>query len=183
MSTNIVNHYIREQIALEEHVYHVIQEQIEAVDQALYPRAYAVLQATMSTLEQQYESLNALLDRIELRESETRARLPTTNGFSSTREEQDQMNRRVNLMLRDDYSALHLITMSNTLLHTAALAFDAQEVADTALQHLKDLAPLVITISDLLPELIAQELHYQNPSIDPTVGQKALRNAKQAWRG
>lgn len=93
------------------------------------------------------------------------------------------MNRRVNLMLRDDYSALHLITMSNTLLHTAALAFDAQEVADTALQHLKDLAPLVITISDLLPELIAQELHYQNPSIDPTVGQKALRNAKQAWRG
>ncbi len=61
---------------------------------------------------------------------------------------------------------MNSITMGNTLLHTTALALDSHEVAATALMHLKNLTPLVIKISELVPEVVAKELHTESPIID-----------------
>lgn len=130
-----------------------------------------------------YAALNKILDRVEEKNSASRSSVIAGNGggFSSPFENEEK-TRRISRNLRDDYSALNLITMSNTLLHTAALALNREEVAALALKHLNNLAPLVIKIGELMPDVVARELRTQSIQIDSSVAKTALENTQLAWR-
>ena len=88
----------------------------------------------------------------------------------------------VSRMLRDDYTALAMATISYTQLHTTALAYHEQEVAEVALKHLEALTPLVMRINEIMPNVVAAELSDEGSGIDTGVGEEAMENTQQAWK-
>ena len=88
----------------------------------------------------------------------------------------------VSRMLRDDYTALALATISYTQLHTTGLAYKEHEVADVALKHLEDLTPLVIRINEIMPNVVAAELLDEGSGIDTEVASEAVENTQEAWK-
>jgi hypothetical protein len=87
----------------------------------------------------------------------------------------------VSRMLRDDYTALNLAAISYIMLHTTALAFRNQAVADTALSHLQDLTPIIMGLNAVVPYVVAEELT-DDGSVDPSAAPTAVENTQRAWK-
>ena len=55
-------------------------------------------------------------------------------------------------------------------------------LADLAIRHLEDFAPLIMDLSDVLPSVVLSELVRAGKVVaDNTVAQEAARNARNAW--
>ena len=176
----ILRQHIGEQIALEEHLCKIIEEQILDLEDSNFAEAKKVLRNTIDVLENNFEPLNTILTKLENGlDSKSVNGNGTKSHYSS---DLAQNKRRISRMLRDDYSALNLITMSNTLLHTTALALKQDDVAELALQHLRQLAPLVVKLGEIVPSIVFAELNMGSTKFDPSLAEIALRNTKQAWQ-
>lgn len=181
--SEVLKQQLSEQIALEEHLCKIIEEQLSEIDEVEFADARVLLSNTCKVLERHFTPLNRLLDKLDEGLSQaSQFKAEPGNGNGTNMNLQDQRSRRISKILRDDYSALNLITISNTLLHTTALALDSKEIADTALSHLENLTPLVVQIGELMPEVVARELQSESSKIDLGVAQTALKNARLAWR-
>lgn len=87
-------------------------------------------------------------------------------------------------MLRDDYTVLSLSSMSYTAMHTFGLAVDEERVAAVALTHLKNVTPILIEISKVLPLVVAREVaEEQDSPVDLEAGRRAVENTHAAWTG
>ena len=180
---DVLEQQLREQIALEEHLCKAIQEQVEEIRGAEFADARTLLQKTCEALELHFTPLNKLLDGLDQVARHEKAKAISRNGGGLIDHlAQGVPKQSLSKILRDDYSALNLVTISNTLLHTTALALEAKEVASTALKHLENLAPLVVRIGEIVPEVITRELRSGSPNIDLAVAQTALKNTQLAWR-
>lgn len=84
-------------------------------------------------------------------------------------------------MMRDDYTALSMIVIGYTMLHTHALAGDDQELAKLAENHLTNYTPFITEISKIAPLTVAHEL-IDDHSRAEQIGQKALENTQAAWK-
>lgn len=87
----------------------------------------------------------------------------------------------VSKMLRDDYTALSLASISQTMLHTTGLALKSQATATLAQQQLMELSPLVVEISEIMPRLVVPELIDAGEVVDTGVADKAIANTQKAW--
>lgn len=77
-------------------------------------------------------------------------------------------------MLRDDYGALSMIATGYTMLHTAALGYEHDELAELTAEHLKTIAGLITQTSRVIPHVVSDEL-------DLDVADKAVGNTQKAW--
>lgn len=84
-------------------------------------------------------------------------------------------------ILRDNYTALSLACISYEMLHTTALATGHQALADTAIRHLKELTPLIMAVTKIIPEVVLEELAKDDASINVLVAKQALENTLNAW--
>ncbi len=90
----------------------------------------------------------------------------------------------VSRMLRDDYTALSLVAMGYTAYHAFGLVVKDSRVADLALNHLKQITPLLVRISQVLPIVVAEEVaQNQDMHFDRSVGEQAVTNTQSAWQG
>ncbi|MEZ5405548.1 MAG: hypothetical protein R3F23_05025 [Verrucomicrobiia bacterium] len=87
----------------------------------------------------------------------------------------------VSKMLRDDYTALSLSAISYTMLHTVGLSLHDSIIADLALEHLKNITPLIVEISEIIPAIVVTELADEGDVTEPNAGIIALHNTQQAW--
>lgn len=84
--------------------------------------------------------------------------------------------------LRDNYTALSLASMAYTQFHTYGLTIGEEKIASLAERHLKDLTPLLVETSKLIPPVTAKEVAEQSDfDVDTSVGQRAVQNTQQAW--
>jgi ferritin-like metal-binding protein YciE len=84
--------------------------------------------------------------------------------------------------LRDNYTALSLAAMGYTSYHTFGLAVGEEKIATLAQKHLKDLTPLMVEISKVLPEIVVQETSEDSDfAVDTAVGRRAVNNTQAAW--
>jgi hypothetical protein len=88
----------------------------------------------------------------------------------------------VSKMLRDDYTALNLAAMGYTMLHTTALALNDQRTADLALRHLRDYAGTVMSINEIIPQVVVDDLRNDVEMINEASVHQALQNSQSAWR-
>lgn len=88
----------------------------------------------------------------------------------------------VSKMLRDDYTVLSLSAISYTMLHTTGLALSDSLIANLALTHLKNITPLVIEVSQIIPSVVNAELAEEGDSVNSTASVTAINNTQQAWR-
>jgi hypothetical protein len=90
---------------------------------------------------------------------------------------------KVSLMLRDDYTALNMAAIGYSMLHATALSMKDEGTADQALQHLKQLTPLIVEFNEITPRIVVEELVDEGDNIDMTTIPQAIINTQEAWRG
>jgi ferritin-like metal-binding protein YciE len=87
----------------------------------------------------------------------------------------------VSKIVRDNYTALSMITVGYTMLHTLALANDDEALAEISENHLKECTNMVTEISKVVPLAVANEVIDDKDKADE-IGQRALHNTQQAWK-
>lgn len=67
------------------------------------------------------------------------------------------------------------------MLHTTALAMQQVEISAFAKQHMTELTPFIVELSDLIPFVLAGELADEGVIEDPAVAQQAAVLYREAW--
>ena len=183
----LLENHIFSQVSLEEHMLLEVQRQLSHPHIDEYPDAKEMLVGIKSVLEQHFLRLNAVADSL--------AKQIATAGVNGQKDVESDIPRNsdgtrnrirrewISQLLQDDYAALNIAAMGNTLLHTTALAANSEEIADIALEHLTNLTGFVVKLSELVPKVVVQELSQKYPGIHRTIGDTAAANAQRAWRG
>ena len=181
--TSIVNDYVTDMLAVENHILKAVERQVDDSDTQRYPEALACLSSVKATLSRHVSALEAFNATTEgggvketVKEALTGA-LGVAAGLYDRIRDEDQVSR----MVRDTYTALGLASISYHMLYTTALGLNEQELAAIALDHLKDLSPLVVDLSKNVCLVVAHELADEDKLIDPAVGQEAVRKTQEAW--
>ncbi len=84
-------------------------------------------------------------------------------------------------MLRDNYTASSMASISLTMLQTTGLAFKDQQVASYAEHALKELTPLIMRLTEVVPAVVARELKEDSPEVDVAVSVQPVQTAREAW--
>jgi len=82
-------------------------------------------------------------------------------------------------MLRDDYTLLSLASIGYVMLHTTALALRQTTLAEMAMQHHRELAPLVESIAEMLPHLVMQDLSRNFGGLNRSAADATVRLASE----
>ena len=83
--------------------------------------------------------------------------------------------------LRDDYILLSACSIGYEMLHATALALRDTETADLALEHFKDITPLIVRLSEIMPTVVVHELTHDVAGIDAGAIPIAKENTRHAW--
>jgi ferritin-like metal-binding protein YciE len=85
--------------------------------------------------------------------------------------------------LRDDYTACSLAVVSYTMLLTTAVTLEDQEVADLANTHLRDYARVVMSLNELVPASVVQLLQEEGLPAHSGRLHDIHAMVKAAWTG
>jgi len=84
-------------------------------------------------------------------------------------------------MLRDDYTALSMITIGYTMLHTHALSEDDELLAELTKENLTNCTTMITEISKVVPLAVAREVTDDADRAED-IGNMALNNTQAAWK-
>lgn len=85
--------------------------------------------------------------------------------------------------LRDDYIAFNHAVVSYTMLHTTALAYGDEPLAETAQNHLKALTPLIMRVYEIIPHVVITELQDEpDAPVRRDAADLALQHGREAWQ-
>ncbi len=88
---------------------------------------------------------------------------------------------KVSKYLRDDHTALSLASISYTMLYTTAVGLGDAATAALAKQHLGDIAPLIMEISDGIPAVVLQELRADGETVRSEAADTVARTLDEVW--
>lgn len=174
--------YIADMAAVEKHILEALERQHKDDDIRQFPNAHQWLDRLIGVLRQH---VNALEDHLEsfpgggaahtVKEAVTGVLGAIAGVYDKVRK--DTASR----ALRDDYTALSLATISYTMLHTTALGLRQGATAELALRQLKDLTPLLVELSQILPHIVLRELSFEGYDVETSLAQQAVRGTQEAW--
>jgi ferritin-like metal-binding protein YciE len=182
-SKEILHSYVSEMIGAERHIVGAIDSQLKDDRVVKFVEAREILERVSHVLHSHLGVLEAVLDRSgKERAAKLKQAATALTGAAAGLYDKIRRSDPASRNLRDDYTALNLAAVSYSMLHTTALAHKDQEIADLALRHLRDLTPLIMDLSGVIPLVVAMELVIEDKSIDASVGAEAARNTSMAWR-
>jgi ferritin-like metal-binding protein YciE len=176
-----INSYITDMLALEDHIEKAIKSQL--ADLKDYPEVIATLRDIHTKVEHHISDLRTVSDQRKaggVVESVKRAGSAVAGVAAGVidliRTEGLPKN------LRDDYTAFSLANIGYVMLHTTALAFEDQEVADLAHQHLRDYTDAVIRLNSLIPAAVVRMLEQQGLPVRADIVSEVNANVAEAWK-
>jgi ferritin-like metal-binding protein YciE len=176
-----INSYITDMLALEDHIEKAVKGQL--TDLKEYPEVVLALRDIHTKVEHHISDLRMLSDRRNaggVVESVKRAGSALAGAAAGVidliRTEGLPKN------LRDDYTAFSLANIGYVMLHTTALAFEDQEVADLAHQLLRDYTDAVIRLNNLIPAAVVRFLEQQGLPVRADIVPEVSENVAQAWK-
>ncbi len=87
----------------------------------------------------------------------------------------------VSRMLRDDYTALALAATAYSMLYTTAVALHDKHVAALAQRHLRDVTPLIMQLSRIIPTAVVAELAADFPDVNREAVEAGREATIRAW--
>jgi hypothetical protein len=176
-----INSYITDMLALEDHIEKAIKGQL--TDLKDYPDVLAALRDIHTKVEHHISDLRMMSDQRKaggVVESVKRAGSVAAGVAAGVidliRTEGLPKN------LRDDYTAFSLANIGYVMLHTTALAFEDQEVADLAHQHLRDYTDAVMRLNNLIPAAVVRFLEQQGLPVRADIVSEVNANVAEAWK-
>ncbi len=176
-----INSYITDMLALEDHIEKAVKGQL--TDLKDYPEVLGALRDIHTKVEHHISDLRMLSDRRKaggVVESVKRAGSAVAGVAAGVidliRTEGLPKN------LRDDHTALNLANTGYVMLHTTALAFEDQEVADLAHQHFRDYTDAIMRLNNLIPAAVVRFLEQQGIPVRADIVSEVNENVAQAWK-
>jgi hypothetical protein len=173
--------YVNDMFAVEKHTLEAVNRQVDHGDIQRHANAHQLVKRIQSTLNQNTSSLERRLDTwggtSSLKSAAASVAGVVAGAYDHVRSET------ASRMLRDDYTALSLVAVAYTMLHTTALSLQDNTTADLALQNLKKITPLITDLSKIIPTVVVHDVHHDVESADISVAQQAVRNTQEAWDG
>ena len=175
-----LHHHISDMKAATDHILGAVNRQAEDADVQKFPEVSALTGRIQGTLEGQSRALETELKRIgqtpvdSLKDMVTAVTGAVTGLYDKVR------NHTVSRNLRDNYTALSLAAVSNSMLHVTALAAEDQATAAVALRNMQELAPLIVQLGEAILPVVERELA---ADFTPKAGssQIALENVRKVW--
>ena len=178
---DILQQYVSDMISLDKHIIEAVERQLNDDRIEAYTGARPIITSIKTALQTQVDALEQQLASVGGEASapikETLSAIAGVAAGLYDKVRHDPVSK----MLRDDYTALSLASISYTMLHTTGLALKHTGIANMAVRALKELTPLVIEISEIMPHLVVQDLSEEEVSIDESVGRQAVSNTQEAW--
>jgi hypothetical protein len=173
--------YVNDMFAVEKHTLEAVNRQVDHGDIQRHANAHQLVKRIQSALNQNTSSLERRLDTwggtSSLKSAAASVAGVVAGAYDHVRSET------ASRMLRDDYTALSLVAVAYTMLHTTALSLQDNTTADLALQNLKKITPLITDLSKIIPTVVVHDVHHDVESADISVAQQAVRNTQEAWDG
>lgn len=172
--------YTADIYALERHFMNAVKKQ-KSSDKVRDERAIELLHEIDKTVSNHVQVLEKYVERSgSTTVADLKSRVASLTGSLSGLIE-GARNDALSKMIRDDYTALSMIAIGYTMLHTHALADEDQELAGLAENHLTQCTPLITEVSKLAPMTVAHELIDDHDRAEE-IGRKALGNTQAAWK-
>lgn len=86
-------------------------------------------------------------------------------------------------MLRDTYIGLSSLSCGYSMFYTSAIAMDNDDIAESSLKRLKEITPLVVKLSDLLPLAVMTDMDSSLAHKHPAMENLAKMAMQEAWAG
>lgn len=180
-NNDILQQYVSDMIALNKHILEAVERQLEGDYLDKYPGTRPVVNSIKTALTKHVSGLTTQVESVGGEASgPVKDAVSTIAGVAAGLYDKVRHDP-VSKMLRDDYTALSLASISYTMLHTTGLALKHDAIADTAVRYLKDLTPIVVEISKIMPKIVVKDLADEEVSIDASVGGQAVSNTQEAW--
>ncbi len=180
---DILQQYVSDMISLDKHILEAIERQLGDDRIDAYTGARTVITSIKTALTSQNSALEQQLASVGGEASapikETLSAIAGVAAGLYDKVRHDPVSK----MLRDDYTALSLASIGYTMLHTTGLALKHDGIANVALSALKELAPIVVKISEAMPGIVIQDLKEEEVTIAPEVKNQAVKNTQEAWSG
>lgn len=173
---------LSDMLALNRHILEAVERQRgdEAVRERpevneLVIRIERVVKAHVAELESLADTYGALKDSI-LKKAVTGAVGAAAGLYGKIREHERSR------MLRDNYTALNLLAISYSMLHTFGLSIDESNIADLAYRHLKNLPTLIGSVRHAVPSTVAADISSQNEfAVVSDAASRAAANIAEIW--
>jgi hypothetical protein len=83
--------------------------------------------------------------------------------------------------LRDDYTALALASTAYSMLYTTGVALRNDATSNLAQQHLRQLTPLIMGLSHIIPGVVVAELAADFPDLNQQAAEAGQKMTAEAW--
>jgi hypothetical protein len=183
--------YVRDMLSVENEMHQAFRRQKHDDRLNIHPESARLIARIEDTIDRHLGALRHGLAELGADQSSSSFNLKQTlssvlgaaAGIYNGMRSEDPVSR----MLRDDYIALSTAIVCYEMLHTTALAcqnepVENEPVAELALAHLKDYAPLVMAISEILPHAVVEELSREGKlPASHGAAEQAVKNTREAW--
>lgn len=180
-----LNKHISEMVAVEKHILAAIEQQRDDDNVKGHVETNKLVIKIERVLNEHVTALEALAKQYDAKtESVVKEALTKALGVVAGLYDKVRGDQPLSRDLRDDYTALSLAAMGYTSFHTYGLTIGEERIATLASQHLKDLTPLMVEISKVLPAVVAKEIKEQSDFDTDTSGSvvsDAVSNTQKAW--
>lgn len=174
--------YVADMAAVEKHILEAIERQRNDDDIKQFPEAFQLVGRIEGVLKSHVQALESHAQGFPGGGAATTVKEAVTGVLGAIAGLYDKVRKDpASRALRDDYTALSLAAISYTMLHATALGLNQGTTAELALSNLKDLTPLLIELSQIIPPVVVKELSFEGYPIETSVGQQAARNTHEAW--
>ncbi len=174
--------YVSDMLALERHIAQPLKRQLDMPDTAKYSGALAVISQLQSLTQTHVTALEQCLEQLGGHEAS-----PVKSAWSSLlgagAAAIDSVRKtKVSKNLRDDYTALSLASISYTMLYTTSIGLGDATVGDLAKRHLADYARVVMQISQVIPDVVLQELRDDGETIQTDAADLIRQTTNEVWK-
>jgi hypothetical protein len=174
--------YLADMAAVEKHIMEAVERQYKDDDIRQFPNAHQFLHRLMGVLQQHVNALEGHLESFPGGGAAHTVKEAVTGVLGAIAGVYDKVRKdTASRALRDDYTALSLAVISYTMLHTTALGLRQGATAELALRQLKDLTPLLVELSQVIPPIVLRELSFEGYDVETGLDQQAVRSTQEAW--
>jgi ferritin-like metal-binding protein YciE len=169
-------------LALERHIAQPLARQLDLEDTKKFAGALAVITGLKGLTDSHVTALEQCLEQLG-----GHAASPVKSAWSSLlgagAAAIDSVRKtKVSKNLRDDYTALSLATISYTMLLATATGLGDTATADLAKRHLADYAQVVMTINQVIPEVVLTELQADGQNVQAGAGDLIRQTTNEIWK-
>jgi hypothetical protein len=179
-TSEAINSYITDMLALEDHIEKALQGQLE--DLKDYPDVISELTGIHRKVEHHISDLKQLSER---RSAGGAADLIKRAGSAvlGLGAAAVDLVRREGLPknLRDDYTAFSLASIGYVMLYTTGLSLEDREVAELARQHFADYAEAVTRLHNIVPAAVIRYLKEDGLPVQENVLPEISRAIEEVW--